>query len=154
MVLSCICHKIEITRKCKWVVFLIIWIWPFYFLKRILTTYAKYNDVLFIRLCSWMNIIIYCYIILFSWNIIHDSYRNITLVCIFRGVKWIGKWGARFLRGLESGGKSFISGLGSGGNVVSGMENVGQASWDDAKRGEGGKLSSFRNWQAKIKTVI
>ena len=74
-----------------------------------------------------MNIIIYCYIILFSWNIIHDSYRNITLVCIIRGVKCIGKWGARFLGGLESGGKSFISGLEGGGraNVVSEMESVG-----------------------------
>jgi uncharacterized protein (AIM24 family) len=58
-------------------------------------------------------------------NIIHDSYRNITLVCIFRGVKYIGKWGARFLRGLESGGKNFINELESEGraNVVSEMES-------------------------------
>ena len=40
--------------------------------------------------------------------------------------KYIGKWGARFLRGLESGGKNFINELESEGraNVVSEMESV------------------------------
>lgn len=104
--------------------------------------------------CSWMNFIIYCYIILFSWNIDHDSYRNITLVCIFRG----GNWGASFLRGLqESGDKSFISGLESGpgsANVFSGMESVGANFLRRWRKWWSREVFSFQNWEAKIKTVI